>query len=202
MTMYRAIRIALISVLAALALTGSAQAAGGNYIFEGGNAQARTAVKAALDASSFDWDIVPVEVTIHIQRGVRPHSTVGEIWLDPRLLASGRFAWGIVQHEYAHQVAWFAFDKTERTKLTRALGGKDWWYEKPGLAHDDHACERFAATLAYAYWPSSANSEKPEARTGAGKVPRHASRPARVTRDAAKSPRAGADTTRWPAPLA
>lgn len=162
--MFRALRTALVSGLAALALAGPAHAAGGDYVFDGGSANARKQVKAALDASSFDWSVVPVEITIHIERGAGPHSTVGEIWLDPRLLASGRFAWGIVQHEYAHQVAYFSLGTTERRELTRALGGTAWCYEKRGVDHDDQTCERFASTLAYAFWPARANTERPEAR--------------------------------------
>ena len=167
--MARRIRIALVTLVAALALTGSAQAAGGDYVFDGGSAKARAQVKAALNASSFDWSKVPVEVTIHLQLGVKPHSKPGDIWLDPRLLSSGRFAWGIVQHEYAHQVAFFLVGMKERAKLTRLLGAKDWCYEVRGLGHDDHACERFSSTLAWAYWPSSDNVEKPEAAMGAAK---------------------------------
>ena len=77
--MARALRSALIALLAALALTGSAQAAGGNYVFEGGNAKARAQVTAALEASSFDWNVVPVQVTIHIGAGNTPHAETRDI---------------------------------------------------------------------------------------------------------------------------
>ena len=169
MNMTRALRSALIALLAALALTGSAQAAGGNYVFEGGNAKARAQVTAALEASSFDWNVVPVQVTIHIGAGNTPHAEPGDIWLDPKLLSAGRFSWGIVQHEYAHQVAFFLFGTDQRTKITRALGAKDWCYEVSGLHHDDHACERFAATLAYAYWKSPQNTERHESKMAPAK---------------------------------
>jgi hypothetical protein len=43
------------------------------------------------------------------------------------------------------------------------LGGEDWCYEAPGVAHDDHACERFAPTFAWAYWPSTDNTQHSEA---------------------------------------
>ena len=138
-----------------------ARADGGDYSFEGGTRAARTAVRAALDASSFDWDVVPLEVTIHIRRGVPPHATPGEIWLDPRLLAAGRFAWGIVQHEYAHQVAFFAIGLAERRSLTRALDARAWCHERAGVPHDAHACEQLAELVAWAYWPSRHNIAQP-----------------------------------------
>ena len=148
------------SVLA-LASSADASAGGGDYVFDGGSAAARAQVRAALEASGFPWDIVPIEVTIHIGDGHTPSAEPGEIWLDRRLLLSGRFAWGIVQHEYAHQVAFFLFDRRQRTELTRLLGAKTFCYERPPFDHADQACERFAATLAWSYWPSRDNTERP-----------------------------------------
>ena len=161
--MPRILRLFLVSLAAALALTGSASAAGGDYVFEGGSKAARTQVRAALAASSFDWDTVPAEVTIHIRRGVSPEARPGDIWLDSNLLASGRFSWGIVQHEYAHQVAFFNFGKAARARLTTKLGGQAWCHEKPNVAHDENTCERFAHTLSFAFWPASQNVERDEA---------------------------------------
>ena len=167
--MLRILRTSVITGLVALALTGSAQAAGGDYVFDGGSSTARAQVRAALNASSFDWDLVPLEVTIHIKRGAKPSAKPGDIWLDPSLLASGRFAWGIVQHEYAHQVAFLLFGKSDRAELKRALGGTAWCHEKPRVAHDANTCERFAHTLAWSYWTSRDNVERPEAAMGAAK---------------------------------
>lgn len=150
---------------ALLAVPGRADAAGGTYVFDGGDRKARAQVRAALDASAFPWDVVPVPVTIHIGRRVRPHATPGDIWLDPRLLAAGRFSWGIVQHEYAHQVAFFLFGKKERARLARFFGARAWCYERAELHHDGQACERFASALAWAYWPSPHNVARPHGRT-------------------------------------
>ena len=149
--MRRTVSLVLATALTALALVADASAGGGNYVFDGGSASARAQVRAALDASSFPWDLVPVEVTIHIEPGRAPAASPGEIWLDRRLLASGQFAWGIVQHEYAHQVAFFSLGRRARAFVTRVLGARGWCYERPGLDHDDHACERFASMLARAY---------------------------------------------------
>lgn len=151
------------AVAVALALfVAPTQAGGGDYTFDGGSRKARAQVRAALNASAFDWGAVPVRVTIHIRRGVSPHATPGDIWLDARLLRSGHFAWGIVQHEYAHQVAYFLVGRGERSRLIRRLGGRAWCHERRGLAHDAHACERFAELLAWAYWPSPRNvAERP-----------------------------------------
>ncbi len=162
--MARALRIALVTALAALALTGQAQAAGGDYVFDGGTAKQRTQVRLALNASTFNWSIVPAQITIHIGRVDQTEATRGEIWLDSRLLDAGRFSWAVVQHEYAHQVDFFLFDDTTRARLLRLLGGRDWCYGIPGLLHSQYGCERFASTLAWSYWPSRDNACKPESR--------------------------------------
>lgn len=57
-------------VLAALALPGQALAGGGNYVFDGGSAKERATVRAALEASSFNWGLVPGPVTIHVAREI------------------------------------------------------------------------------------------------------------------------------------
>ena len=85
----------------------------------------------------------------------------GDVYLDGSLLDSGRFSWGVVQHEFAHQVDFMLFDDSKRALLGSALGGKDWCYSIAGLAHSDYGCERFASELAWAYWPSADNSMAP-----------------------------------------
>lgn len=164
-SMARILRTTIAGVAAALCLAGGAQAAGGNYVFVGGSDEARDVVREALEASRFDWDRVPGRVTIEISRcgcaGARP----GVILLDEDVLVRSpfgtRYAWGIVQHEYAHQVDFLLLGARERRTLRRVLGGSDWCYERSGLAHDDHACERFATMVAWSYWPSRDNVERP-----------------------------------------
>jgi hypothetical protein len=151
----------LVVMLAALVLAPSALAGGGSYVFDGGSHRDRAQVRAALEASSFDWNIVPATVTIHLRQGVQPSSSRGEIWLDTDLLAAGRFGWAVVQDEYAHQVDHFLFDHGTRTRLNGLLGGGDWCYGVAGLAHGNYGCERFASTLVWAYWPSGDNSYRP-----------------------------------------
>ena len=75
--------------------------------------------------------------------------------------STGRFAWGVVQHEYAHQVDFILFDDAIRTELLRQLGGTDWCYSVADLPHAAYGCERFASTLAWTYWPSAENCLKP-----------------------------------------
>jgi opacity protein-like surface antigen len=90
----------ILAVIAAATLTfaGSAQAAGGNYVFDGGTQAEQQQVRAGLNASSFDWSLVPSQITIHIGRGISTsYALPGQIWLDANLLDSGRFAWGTVQ---------------------------------------------------------------------------------------------------------
>lgn len=138
-----------------------ATAGGGSYVFDGGTRGQRAQVAAALEASSFDWDVVPRTVVVHIERGTLSRALPGEVWLDARLLDAGMFAWGTVQHEFAHQVDFLALDAVARGRLAAALGGADWCYERPGLEHGEHGCERFASTLAWSYWPVPENSFRP-----------------------------------------
>lgn len=160
----RFLRVALAAGAAALALAGGAQAAGGTYVFDGGTAKQQRTVRAALNASTFDWGLVPATVTIHIRRGGDSYSLPGHIYLDGDLLDSGRFAWGTVQHEYAHEVDFFLLDPAKRERLNAALGGRDWCYGVSGLAHSEYGCERFASTLAWTYWQSPDNAYRPESR--------------------------------------
>jgi hypothetical protein len=162
--MLRRLRHALVTLAAALVFTGAAQAAGGNYVFDGGTAKEQAQVRAALAASAFDWSVVPAQVTIHLARGTEPHATPGHVYLDTDALTAGRFAWATVQDEYAHQVDFFLFDGPTRERLNRALGGADWCYTVPGLDHSQYGCERFASTLVWAYWPSEDNAYKPTSR--------------------------------------
>ena len=155
----------LIAALAVLALfaPANARAVGGNYEIEGGSAAERTQIRSALRVSSFDWSVVSSRVRIRVIRGLgSSYSDPGEIGLDADLLDAGHFAWGVVQHEYAHQVDFSLFDDTTRARVLVALGGKIWF---PGgllqLRHDQYGCERFASTLAWSYWPSPENSMRP-----------------------------------------
>jgi hypothetical protein len=67
----------------------------------------------------------------------------------------------VVQHEYAHQVDFFVLDDAMRSKLWAQLGGETWWQTSTGLPHQGLASERFASTLAWAYWPSPENVLRP-----------------------------------------
>jgi hypothetical protein len=161
-------RVALLAAAGALLFSvADAHARGGNYVFEGGSEAARQQVRAALDASEFDWSRVRGTITISISRCGCAGATPGSIILDEDTLVSSpfgaRYAWGIVQHEYAHQVAYLLLDERAVQDARAALGGEDWCYETPGLAHDEHACERFAATFAWTYWPSADNNQRSEA---------------------------------------
>lgn len=141
----------------------SALAAGGSVEVTGGTPGERAAVRAALAASSFDWGVIPRTITIHIGSYPGSYSTYGDIYIDGTLLDSGRWAWGVVQHEMGHQVDFFLFDDAKRATMLALLGGKDWCSSIQGLKHSDHGCERFASELAWAYWPSPDNSMRPAA---------------------------------------
>jgi hypothetical protein len=166
--MTRVLRSAFIAVLASLALAGTAQAAGGNYVIEGGSPEAQATVRAALDASWFDFSRVSNEITIKILRCGCAGAKPGLIVLDEDVVTntslSEKYAWGLIQHEFAHQVDFFLFQQADRTAIRSVLGGKDWCYELRGLAHDDHGCERFAEVFAWAFWPTRHNIQRLDAR--------------------------------------
>jgi hypothetical protein len=156
----------LVLVLVALALAPAAEAAGGHYAFDGGTQAQRTQVTAALNASSFDWDLVPGQVVIHIGRGVSSHAVAGQIWLDGGLLDTGRFSWGVVQHEYAHQVDFGLLTDSMRGRLQPLLQADAWWGTLS--QHAQLGCERFADALAWAYWQSPDNVMQPASAAGEG----------------------------------
>lgn len=155
--------VALVGVLVVLWTAGPAWAGGGNYAVDGGTARERVQVTRALDASRFDWDVIPGRIAIHLRRGLDSHSTPGELWLDRDILNAGVFGWAVVQDEYAHQLDFALFDDGIRARLTMILGGRAWCTASfPGLRHSDYACERFTSTLVWAYWPSALNAYRPE----------------------------------------
>src|SRR5882724_13446431 len=114
--------MALLVAAACLAYPTATSGAGGSYTFDGGTKKERETVVAALRASSFDWSVIPGPIAIHIVEGEPSRSIPHEIWLDADLLQAGEFAWGVVQHEYAHQVDYLLFDETQRTLLLKLLG--------------------------------------------------------------------------------
>ena len=156
----------IIPLVLAFALAPAAQAAGGHYVFDGGTRAERGQVTAALNASSFDWDVVPGPIVIHIGSAVGPHALAGQIWLDASLLDTGRFSWGVVQHEYAHQVDFALLTDPRRAQLLPQLQTTVWW--GGGMAHAQLGAERFADELAWAYWPSPDNVMKPSSTTDEG----------------------------------
>jgi hypothetical protein len=158
-----------IALLLAAAFPAAAHAGEPNYAFDGGTPSQRATVRAAFAASSFPWELVSARVVVHIRPDVPSHATPGEVWLDGRLLDAGRFAWGVVQHEYAHEVDFLLLDDAGRAVLAERLGGTSWWSPaETSLAPSGHVghsqlgAERFASTLAWAYWPSRANVMRPE----------------------------------------
>jgi hypothetical protein len=154
-------RFVLLALLTSLVLPGTALAGGGNYVFDGGTPAQKRQVRAALNASSFDWNVVPAQVTIHVRPRHATQAARGHIWLDADLIDAGRFAWAAIQDEYAHQVDFFRFDEATRASLTGQLGARDWCYGVRGLSHSEYGCERFASTLVWAFWPSKDNAYRP-----------------------------------------
>jgi hypothetical protein len=147
----------LLALVSLLTLSAHAAASGGRYVFDGGTAAQRDQVRQALQASAFDWDLVPGQVTIHIKRGIMSEAAPRQIWLDAGLLDTGDFSWGVIQHEFAHQIDYLLLKESDRGALRALLGGRAWCTGPEGLDHDDNACERFATSVSWAYWPSPQN---------------------------------------------
>jgi hypothetical protein len=143
----------------ALGVAPAAFASGGHYVFDGGSQAEQAQVVSALNTSAFPWDIVPGPVVVHIGRGVASHAAPNQIWLDANLLDAGHFAWGVVQHEYAHEVDFAVLTAATRVKLHALLQGTSWW---GGEGHSELDCERFADLVAWAYWMSPDNVMKPQ----------------------------------------
>jgi len=146
-----------------LALSGNALASGGNYVFQGGTPYQQLQVRDALNASTFNWSLVTQQVTIDISPSVvQDQSTPGQIFLNPSLLDSGEFSWGVVQTEYANQVDFLLLPQQDDAMFDTALGGTAWCYlDQAGLQLSQYGCERFAATLTWAYWQSPDNCIQP-----------------------------------------
>ncbi len=159
--MARFLRFTVCGLALTLALADTAQAGGGNYAFAGGTPAEQAQVRDALKASSFNWSLVAPQITIHIQRGIDSEAIPGTIFLDADLLNAGIFSWGVVQHEYAHQVDFFLIDDAQRIALAPQLGGQSWWQSTGSIPHDQLTSERFASTLAWSYWQSPSNAMKP-----------------------------------------
>jgi hypothetical protein len=154
--------LALLVLAVALLLAPQAVARGATTVaFEGGTAAQRSQVTQALAASRFDWGVLSGRVTVHIARGVDSYALPGHVWLDADLLDAGRFSWGVVLHEFAHEIDFLLLTDEARRTLLPVLGGHAWCTESDGHAHGEYACERFASTFAWAFWPSKDNCMKP-----------------------------------------
>ncbi len=150
----------LVATALVLPLSQGAAASGGNYAISGGTAAEQATVRAALDASSFDWSLLP-RIQVTIQPGAGDSATSGSVALDPQVLDMGTFSWAIVQHEFAHQIDFYLLNNAERAQLAQAIGGVEWFPSGGALPHAAYTCERFASLVAWAYWPSVENSLRP-----------------------------------------
>jgi hypothetical protein len=120
----------------------------------------------------------PPQITIQVSRcscaGAREGLIVLDVIREDSL--GEKYAWGIIQHEYAHQIDYFLFQRADRRAVRNTLGGKDWCYETAGVAHDDHGCERFADVFSWAFWPTQENVGGARVRAGddgTGRPPLH-----------------------------
>ena len=158
--MFKRLTALLVPVAAALVLVPAAFAAGGHYTFVGGSAFERSQVMQALSVSSFPWNIIPGTVVVHIKPLDVSEATPGAVWLDAGLLDAGVFSWGVIQHEFGHQVDFALLNPAMRLQLAAQLGGGSWWGDF-AHEHGDFGSERFASELSWAYWPSAENCLRP-----------------------------------------
>lgn len=142
-------------------LSSSAEGTWAGYVVLGGTPAQKAEVTKALDASAFDWSVVPAVVKIRIAPGPKNWSRRGEIRLSAELLDKGRASWGTVQHEFAHQVDLYLLGYADRARLMRALRAQVWFAKGESVTHAERGAERFASTLAWAYWQSPENSIRP-----------------------------------------
>jgi hypothetical protein len=163
MRIRRFILLLVVALPITMALAGNALASGGNYIFNGGTPNQQQQVRDALNASTFNWSVVTQQITINIDPSiVQDESTPGQIYLNSDLLNSGEFSWGVVQTEYANQVDFMLLPEQDDAMFNSALGGTAWCYgDQAGLQLAQYGCERFAATLTWAYWQSPQNCIQP-----------------------------------------
>lgn len=158
------VRVAALLALTCALLPADALASGGSYRIEGGTQRQQAQVRLALDASSFDWNLVPT-VDIRIRNGGGSYSLPGRITLEGKLLDAGVFSWAVVQDEYAHQVDYLLLREGDRAILNRELLGRVWCHaDQPGLAHADYGCERFSSTFVWAFWQVKQNPYRPSSR--------------------------------------
>jgi hypothetical protein len=158
------VRVAALLALTCALLPADALASGGSYRIDGGTQRQQAQVRLALDASAFDWSILPT-VDIAIREGSGSYSLPGQITLEAKLLDAGIFSWAVVQDEYAHQVDYLLLGERERSVLNQALLGRVWCHaDEPGLAHGDYGCERFTSTFVWAFWPVRQNTYRPSSR--------------------------------------
>jgi hypothetical protein len=138
------------------------QAAHPEVSFHGGTPWQRTEVKRALAASSFPWSVLP-PIEVRIAAGAATQALPGVVILDANLVDMGSFSWGVIQHEFAHQLDFLMLDDAGRKSLQRILGGQAWCWHEVGyeVAHGYLGCERFASTVAWTFWQSAENALQP-----------------------------------------
>lgn len=157
------VRVAALPALTCALLPADALASGGSYRIDGGTPRQQAQVRLALDASSFDWSVVPT-VDVVIRKGLGSYSLPGHVTLEASLLDAG-ISWAVVQDEFVHQVDYLVLGEPERSRLNRELLGRVWCHaDQPGLAHADYGCERFTSTFVWAFWPVRQNAYRPSSR--------------------------------------
>lgn len=156
------IRTTAAVIVAALSFVTPALAKGGHVTFDGGTSLEQQNVTDALAVSTFNFNQLP-NITVRIVPSLPPgesgEAVAGTVTLVAGFLDQGIFAFGTVQHEFAHEVDYLLLSDAQRQEALTVLGASAWY--SPSLAHADQGRERFATTLAWTFWPDRLNNQAP-----------------------------------------
>jgi hypothetical protein len=122
--MARILRTTVVALLASLTLPGTAQAAGGDYVFEGGSPEAQATVRAALDASRFNFDRVPAQITIRIPHCGCAGAREGLIVLDEGVVLDTSLGAGTPGGSSSTSMRTRSTTSSSRTTTARPCGAR------------------------------------------------------------------------------
>ncbi len=144
----------LLCLLLALVFTPPALASGGHYTFSGGSSFDVRRYGQALRVSAFNWSLLEQVVTVRIAPGLASGAIPGRITPDAptrqrRIFVACRAA------RVRASGGLLPARRCGARAVCREARGPDVVSGRGRLPHGAYGCERFASTLAWAYWPSA-----------------------------------------------
>ena len=111
----------------------SALAGGGSYAFAGGTPKEQATVHSALEASSFDWGLIPRTIAIHIGAvSATPTPTSARSTWTPRCSIRAASPGASSSTRSAHQVDFFLFDDAQARAAAAAARRQGLVLRHPG----------------------------------------------------------------------